>query len=230
MSVARARWRCGPRALAKQSQPAARTAGSCVRSPSVATMTNAQHAAGRAIVPAIDARRSGSVPCGSLSTPDDWCALGPGEQGDGNTWRGSTPSQRSTPGAVCRPVGGGVCGFGSKQRTKGLDPAQNGPSTDVDASVGEEARDAFGGGAQLQLVADGQQNDVAREAMAGHQARRLAGRMPTTGTAGAYHTAALIVAVAGQVQRRAVADRHRRSLPEPLPPRQCRRTASTTRT
>src|SRR6202043_2826472 len=30
-----------------------------------------------------------------------------------------------------------------------LDPAQNGPSADVDASVGEEARDAFGGGAQL---------------------------------------------------------------------------------
>jgi hypothetical protein len=53
--------------------------------------------------------------------------------------------------------------------------------------------------AQLQVVPDGQQNDLAREAMPGYLARRIAGRVVTTGTADAYHTAALIVAVAGQV-------------------------------
>jgi hypothetical protein len=125
MSVARARWRCGPRALAKQSQPAARTAGSCVRSPSVATMTMLNmRPDGQSSRPSTPAAPD-PYPAGSLSTPDDWCALGPGEQGDGNTWRGSTPSQRSTPGAACRPVGGGVCGFGSKQRTKARDSAHH---------------------------------------------------------------------------------------------------------
>src|SRR5207253_11045089 len=60
---------------------------------------------------------------------------------------------------------------------------------------------------------------------AGHQARRLAGGVTTTGTPGAHRTATLIVAISGQVRGRTVeADRHRRSLPEPLTPCQCRRT------
>jgi hypothetical protein len=36
--------------------------------------------------------------------------------------------------------------------------------------------------------------------MASHQARRLAGGVSTTGTAGAYGTAALVATVAGQVR------------------------------
>jgi hypothetical protein len=145
MSVARARWRCGPRALAKQSQPAARTAGSCVRSPSVATMTMLNmRPDGQSSRPSTPAAPD-PYPAGSLSTPDDWCALGPGEQGDGNTWRGSTPCQRSTPGAVCRPVGGGVCGFGSKQRTKGLDPAHHRSLRHVDSALGQQLHDACAG-------------------------------------------------------------------------------------
>jgi hypothetical protein len=49
--------------------------------------------------------------------------------------------------------------------------------------------------------------------------------LTTTRTAGAHRTATLIVAISGQVRGRTVgADRHRRSLPEPLTPRQCRRT------
>ena len=56
-------------------------------------------------------------------------------------------------------------------------------------------------------------------------ARRLIGRMSATSTASVDGAAALVVTVAGQIRRRAVgADRHRRSLPVPLTPRQCRRT------
>ena len=83
----------------------------------------------------------------------------------------------------------------------------------------QDAGNALGRGTQLQVVTDGQQDDVTREAMAGQRARRLAGRVAATGTAGAYRTSALIVTVAGQVRRRAVgAGRHRRSLLEPLNP------------
>src|SRR5919199_3699273 len=39
--------------------------------------------------------------------------------------------------------------------------------------------------------------DVARDAMAGYQAGRLAGRVSTTGTADVYGTASLIMAIAG---------------------------------
>jgi hypothetical protein len=80
-----------------------------------------------------------------------------------------------------------------------LDPAQNGPPADVDAAISQDAGNALGRGAQLQ-VADGQQDDFTREAMAGHQACRLAGGVAATGTTGAYHMAALIVAVAAQVR------------------------------
>jgi len=89
------------------------------------------------------------------------------------------------------------------------------------------ARDTFGGGTQLQVVADGEKDDVAREAMAGHQARRLTGRVSATRTAGANGTATLIMAIASQVGRRAVgAGRHPRSLPELLIPRLRRRTTA----
>src|SRR5207253_10713793 len=81
-----------------------------------------------------------------------------------------------------------------------LDPAQNSPSADVDATVSQNVSDAFGRGAQLQVVADGQQDDVTREAMAGHQARRVAGRVAATGTAGVYPPPALIVTIAGQAR------------------------------
>jgi hypothetical protein len=43
------------------------------------------------------------------------------------------------------------------------------------------------------------QDDVAWEAVAGHQARRLTGRVSATGTAGAHGTAALIMAITDQV-------------------------------
>src|SRR5262249_31138669 len=84
-------------------------------------------------------------------------------------------------------------------RAELLDPAQNGPSTDVDAAVGQDAGNALGRGAQLQVVADGQQDNVAREAMAGYQTRRLVRRMAATSTAGAHGATTLVVAVAGQV-------------------------------
>jgi hypothetical protein len=48
-----------------------------------------------------------------------------------------------------------------------LDPAQDRPAAHIDATVSQDASDAFSRSAQLQVVADGQQNDVAREAMAG---------------------------------------------------------------
>jgi hypothetical protein len=53
-------------------------------------------------------------------------------------------------------------------------------------------------GAQLQVVADGQQNDVSREAMARHEARRLDRRVAATSTAGVNGTAGLIMAISGQ--------------------------------
>jgi hypothetical protein len=87
-----------------------------------------------------------------------------------------------------------------QSRAELLDPAQDRPATHVDAAVGQDAGNAFGGGTQLQVVADGQQDHVARETMASHQARRLAGGVSTTGTAGAYGTAALVATVAGQVR------------------------------
>jgi len=75
---------------------------------------------------------------------------------------------------------------------------------------------------------DGQQDDIAREAMASHQTRRLSGRVSATSTARANGASSLIVTVADQVRGRAIgADRHRRSLTELLIPRQRRRTSWT---
>jgi hypothetical protein len=71
-------------------------------------------------------------------------------------------------------------------------------AADVDAAVGQDARAALGRGAKLQVVADGPQDDVAREAMASHQTSRLVGRVSATRTARANHAAALIVIVADQ--------------------------------
>ena len=87
-----------------------------------------------------------------------------------------------------------------QRRPELLDPAQDRPPADVDAAISQNAGNALGRGVQLQVVADGQQDDVTREAMAGNPARRLAGRVAATGTAGAYHTSALIVTIAGQVR------------------------------
>jgi hypothetical protein len=80
-----------------------------------------------------------------------------------------------------------------------LDPAQDRASADVDAAVGQDAGDTLGRGAQLEVITDGQQNDITREAMAGYQARRLTGCVSTTGAADAYGTASLVMAIAGQV-------------------------------
>jgi hypothetical protein len=54
---------------------------------------------------------------------------------------------------------------------------------------------------QPQVIADGQQDDVPREAMAGHQARRLARRVSATGTTDTNGAATLIVTIASQVPR-----------------------------
>ena len=53
-----------------------------------------------------------------------------------------------------------------KSRPELLDPAQDRPTAYVNASIGEDASDAFGCGTQLEVIADGEQDDVAREAMA----------------------------------------------------------------
>ena len=80
-----------------------------------------------------------------------------------------------------------------QRRPELLDPAQDRPRAHVDAAVGQNAGDAFGRSAELQVVPDGQQNDVTWEAMAGHQARRLAGRVAATCTANTDSAGALIV-------------------------------------
>jgi hypothetical protein len=75
-----------------------------------------------------------------------------------------------------------------------LDPEQNRPSAYIDAAISQDAGNALGRGTHLLIAADAQQNDVTPEAMASHQARRLAGCVAIAGIDGA----------------------HRRSLPEPL--------------
>jgi hypothetical protein len=90
--------------------------------------------------------------------------------------------------------------FGQR-RPELLDPTQDGPSAHVDTAVGQDARDALGRGTELQVRAHGQQDDVAREAMAGHQARRLAPRVSATGATGTDGAAALIATIASQVPR-----------------------------
>jgi hypothetical protein len=75
-----------------------------------------------------------------------------------------------------------------------LDPEQNRPSAYIDAAISQDAGNALGRDTHLLIAADGQQNDVTPEALASHQARRLAGRVATAG----------------------IEAGHRRSLPEPL--------------
>jgi hypothetical protein len=53
-----------------------------------------------------------------------------------------------------------------KRRSELLHPTQDRPSADIDPATGQEARDAFGGGTQLQVITDGEQDDIAWEAMA----------------------------------------------------------------
>jgi len=52
-----------------------------------------------------------------------------------------------------------------QRRSELLDPAQDRSAAHVDASIGQDAGDAFGGGAQLQVVANSKQDDVTWEAM-----------------------------------------------------------------
>jgi len=56
--------------------------------------------------------------------------------------------------------------FGRQGRSELLDPAQNGSSADIDTAIGKEASNAFGGGTQLQVIPDREQDDVAWETMA----------------------------------------------------------------
>ena len=62
------------------------------------------------------------------------------------------------------PVAADLAGQGRPER---LDPAQARAAADVDAAVSQDASATFGGGAQLEGVADREQNDVPRKAMAG---------------------------------------------------------------
>jgi hypothetical protein len=56
--------------------------------------------------------------------------------------------------------------FGRQRRSELLDPAQDCSTAHVNAAIGEHAGDAFGRGTQLQVVANSEQDDVTREAMA----------------------------------------------------------------
>jgi len=51
-----------------------------------------------------------------------------------------------------------------------LDPAQDGPPADVKTSIREHAGDTLCRSTQLQVIANGEQDDVAREAMTRDQA------------------------------------------------------------
>ena len=55
--------------------------------------------------------------------------------------------------------------FGRQRRPELLDPTQDRPSAHVNASIREDAGDAFGRGSQLQVIANSEQDDVTREAM-----------------------------------------------------------------
>jgi len=46
-----------------------------------------------------------------------------------------------------------------------LDPAQDRSGAHVDASIGQDTGDAFSGGAQLQVIPDGEQDNVTWNAM-----------------------------------------------------------------
>ena len=68
--------------------------------------------------------------------------------------------------------------------TELLDPAQDGSPAHVDATVSQDASDPLSGGAQRQVVADGQEDDVTRETLVSYQTHRLTGRVSATGTTG----------------------------------------------
>jgi hypothetical protein len=90
-----------------------------------------------------------------------------------------------------------------QRRSELLDPAQDRSAAHVDASIGEYTGDAFGRGAQLQVVPNSKQHDVRREAMTGDQAHGLGRRMPATASAGVNNATTLVVAITSQVGREA---------------------------
>jgi hypothetical protein len=67
------------------------------------------------------------------------------------------------PGRIQRfPVPADLLGQG---RPELLDPAQDRATTHVDASIRQDASDTFGRGTQLQVVPNGEQDDLTWEAM-----------------------------------------------------------------
>jgi len=65
----------------------------------------------------------------------------------------------------------------------------------VGASIRQDASDAFGRGGELQVVPNGEQDDVTREAMTLHQAGRVGRGVPTARAADVNWTTTLIVAI-----------------------------------
>jgi hypothetical protein len=55
--------------------------------------------------------------------------------------------------------------IGRQGRAEFLNPAQDGSAADFDTAIRQQAGDAFGRSAELQVVANGEQDDVTREAM-----------------------------------------------------------------
>jgi hypothetical protein len=100
-----------------------------------------------------------------------------------------------------------------QRRSELLDPAQDRSAAHVDASIDEDAGDALGRGTQLQVVADGEQDDVTREAMACYKTGRLGRGMAATASAGVDDPTTLIAAIASQVGRGAARARRHRADP-----------------
>jgi hypothetical protein len=80
-----------------------------------------------------------------------------------------------------------------------LDPTQNRSAAHVNASIGEYAGDTFGCGSQLQVIPDGEQDDVTWEAMTCEQAGGLDRGMPATASAGADDPTTFVVAIASEI-------------------------------
>jgi L-serine deaminase len=87
--------------------------------------------------------------------------------------------------------------------TELLNPAQDRPPAHVNASIREPAGDAFSRSTQLQVVPDGEQDDVVREAMASDEADGLSGGVAATRTAGMNGATTLVAAIASEIGRRA---------------------------
>ena len=100
--------------------------------------------------------------------------------------------------------------FGRQSRSELLDPTQDRSAAYVHTAIGQETRDALCRGTQLQVVADGEQDDVAWEPMARNKAQRLSRGMPATGRADVDDPATLIVAIASEVGRGAAGARTER--------------------